>query len=91
MFPPKTEAGKTVTMSDQTSKSLPLPKAKRGFKSFVEGVKREMRKVTWPTYKETNRLFGVVVAVCLLLTVVMAGLGFFFETVIGLITKTGTK
>jgi hypothetical protein len=48
-----------------------------------------MRKVSWPAYKETNRLFGVVVAVCLLLTGIMAGLGFFFQTFIGLITKTG--
>ena len=76
-------------MSEQTPRSLPLPKAKRGVKSFYEGVKREMRKVSWPTYKETNRLFGVVVTVCLLLTVVMAVLGYFFETVINIITKTG--
>lgn len=68
-----------------------MPKSKRGPKSFFEGVKRELRKVTWPTYKETNRLFGVVVVVCLLLTVVMAGLGFVFDSLIGIITKTGTK
>jgi preprotein translocase SecE subunit len=78
-------------MSEQTSKSLPLPKSKRGPKSFFEGVKREMRKVSWPAYKETNRLFGVVVTVCLMLTVVMAVLGMFFDTVIGLITKTGGR
>ena len=78
-------------MSEQTSKSLPLPKSKRGPKSFIEGVKREMRKVSWPAYKETNRLFGVVITVCLLLTGIMATLGFFFETLIGLITKTGGK
>ena len=66
-----------------------MPKAKRGVKSFFEGVKREMRKVTWPTYKETNRLFGVVVTVCLMLIVVMAVLGTFFDTIIGFITKTG--
>ena len=76
-------------MAEQTSNKLPLPKSKRGPKSFFEGVKREMRKVSWPAYKETNRLFGVVVAVCLLLTVIMAGLGTFFDVVIGLITKTG--
>ena len=66
-----------------------MPKAKRGVKSFFEGVKREMRKVTWPTYKETNRLFGVVVTVCAMLTVVMAVLGVFFDTIIGFITRTG--
>ncbi len=76
-------------MSDQTNKSLPLPSSKRGPKSFFQGVKREMRKVSWPAIKETNRLFGVVVAVCLMLIVIMASLGFFFETIINLITKTG--
>ncbi|MBS1701991.1 MAG: preprotein translocase subunit SecE [Armatimonadetes bacterium] len=60
-------------------------------KSFFEGVKREMRKVTWPTYQETNRLFGVVVVVCLLLIVMMTGLGYVFDTLIGLIIKTGGK
>ncbi|MBI1333574.1 MAG: preprotein translocase subunit SecE [Armatimonadetes bacterium] len=78
-------------MSEQTSRSLPIPKAKRGVKSFFEGVKREMRKVTWPTYQETNRLFGVVVVVCLLLIVMMTGLGYVFDTLIGLIIKTGGK
>ncbi len=78
-------------MSEQTSKSLPLPKSKRGPKSFIEGVKREMRKVSWPAYKETNRLFGVVVAVCILLTGIMAVLGIFFETLIDIITKTGGR
>ena len=78
-------------MAEQTSNKLPLPTSKRGPKSFFEGVKREMRKVSWPAYKETNRLFGVVVAVCLLLTVIMAGLGQFFEVVINLITKTGGR
>lgn len=79
-------------MSEQTSRpSLPLPKAKRGVKSFFEGVKREMKKVSWPTYKETNRLFGVVIAVCLILTVVMGVLGFTFETIINLITRTGSR
>ena len=77
-------------MAEQTSSKLPLPKSKRGPKSFFEGVKREMRKVSWPAFKETNRLFGVVVAVCLLLTVIMAVLGQFFQVLIGLITKTGS-
>lgn len=50
-----------------------------------------MKKVSWPTYKETNRLFGVVIAVCLILTVVMGVLGFTFETIINLITRTGSR
>ncbi len=77
-------------MSENQSKSLPLPNVKRGPKAFFAGVKRELKKVSWPTTQETNRLFGVVVAVCILLIVVMGVLGFAFQTIIDLITKTGT-
>lgn len=68
-----------------------MPKAKRGMKSFFEGVKRELRKVSWPTYKETNRLFGVVVSVCVLLAVVMTALGFGFEAIVNILTKNGGR
>lgn len=78
-------------MSEQPSRSLPMPKTKRGMKSFFEGVKREMKKVSWPTYQETNRLFGVVVAVCFILVVIMSILGFAFQTIVDLITKPGGK
>jgi preprotein translocase subunit SecE len=77
-------------MSEQQAK-LPMPKTKRGLGTFFAEVKREIKKVSWPTPKETNRLFGVVLAVCLILTVVMAGLGYLFETLINLLTKTGSK
>jgi preprotein translocase subunit SecE len=77
-------------MSEQQAK-LPLPQAKRGLSSFFADVKRELKKVSWPTRTETNRLFGVVLAVCVILTAVMAGLGFIFENFVNLITKTGSK
>lgn len=76
-------------MSENQSK-LPLPNVKRGAKPFIAGVKRELKKVSWPTYAETNRLFGVVVSVCVLLIVVMGVLGFFFETAVHILTSTGT-
>lgn len=78
-------------MSEQPSRSLPMPKAKRGMKSFFEGVKREMKKVSWPTPQETHRLFGVVVTVCFILVLVMSILGYAFETLVNMITKTGGK
>ena len=77
-------------MSEKQPSTIALPNVKRGIKPFFAGVKRELKKVSWPTYKETNRLFGVVVSVCVLLIVVMGVLGFTFETLINLITRTGT-
>jgi len=43
---------------------IPLPKSKRGMRGFLTEVVRELKKVTWPTHKETTRLTGVVMAVC---------------------------
>ena len=77
-------------MSEKPTSTIALPNDKRGVKPFFAGVKRELKKVSWPTTKETNRLFGVVVSVCVLLIVVMGVLGFFFETLINLITRTWT-
>jgi preprotein translocase subunit SecE len=77
-------------MSEQQAK-LPLPQVKRGLGTFFAEIKRELKKVSWPTPSETNRLFGVVLAVCVILIVVMAGLGFLFENLVNLLTKTGSK
>ena len=62
-------------------RGVPVPKMKRGFGAFITDVRRELTKVSWPTIPETHRLTGVVLAVCLLLTVVLGVL----SGVIGLI------
>ncbi len=67
--------------------SLPLPKAKRGVKGFFNEVMREMKKVTWPTKAETNRLTTVVLGVCVIIVVILTVLGYLFQSVISLITK----
>lgn len=56
--------------------SLPRPRSKRGVKGFFAEVGREMKKVHWPKPKETNRLTGVVLTVCTLLTLIL----FLFST-----------
>jgi preprotein translocase SecE subunit len=71
--------------------NLPIPKMNRGAGSFFADLKRELKKVSWPTTKETNRLFGVVIAVCVLLAAVMGILGFAFDLLVTLITKSGAK
>lgn len=64
----------------QTSGDLPMPNLKRrGLKGFYRDVIREMRHVTWPSRAETNRLTGVVLAVCLLVIVILTALSLVFE------------
>ena len=46
-----------------------------------------MRKVNWPPRAETNRLTGVVLAVCLMLTVVLTGMSYVFDNIVRLLTK----
>lgn len=75
-------------MSEQNANSLPVPNMKRGPKAFIAGVKREMKKVSWPTPKETNRLFGVVLAVCLILILTMTVLGYTFDFIISILTNS---
>lgn len=68
--------------------SIPLPKSKRGFKQYWVDVAREMKKVTWPPHSETNRLTGVVLAVCILMVLILTGFHLVFETVVHLLTKS---
>jgi preprotein translocase SecE subunit len=67
--------------------SVPIPKSKRGLKGFFNEVLREMKKVSWPTKTETNRLTGVVLIVCAGLVVLFLALSYIFDTVVTLITK----
>ncbi|MEZ0327699.1 MAG: preprotein translocase subunit SecE [Fimbriimonas sp.] len=67
--------------------SLPTPKIRRGLKSFFQDVIREMKKVTWPTKPETNRLTGVVLVVCTGLVVILSVLGELFHLIIQFVTK----
>jgi preprotein translocase subunit SecE len=60
---------------------------RRGLKGYFADVGREMKKVTWPTRHETNRLTGVVLIVCAMLVAILSVLGFVFEQVIDLVTK----
>jgi preprotein translocase SecE subunit len=66
--------------------SIPLPKSKRGFRQYWVDVGREMRKVTWPPHSETNRLTGVVLAVCALLLLILYGFHLVFQTLVNLVT-----
>ncbi len=78
------------TNQDEPSKgrgSLPIPKSKRGMKGFFSEVQREMKKVSWPTRAETNRLTFVVLSVCAGLVVLFTSMSFLFDNVVNLLTK----
>lgn len=72
---------KTQKTVAPTAGALPTPKMKRGIKGFFAEVSRELKKVTWPPYKEVNRLTGVVLGVCALVVLTL--------TVMSLVVATG--
>jgi preprotein translocase SecE subunit len=73
--------------SRKAAGSLPIPSSRRGIKGFFNEVNREMRKVSWPSVHETNRLTGVVLALCVAMAAILTGMGYFFDTLVRLITK----
>ncbi|MCU0315777.1 MAG: preprotein translocase subunit SecE [Fimbriimonadaceae bacterium] len=65
-----------MSTTDKTSASkpagVPLPSRKRGgIKGFFRDVIAEMKKVIWPTPRETTRLTGVVLGVCALVVILL--------------------
>jgi preprotein translocase subunit SecE len=71
----------------QPAGSIPLPKAKRGLKSFFTDVVRELKKVTWPTRKETNRMTGVVLAICALIVGILTLMNIVVDTVLRILNS----
>jgi preprotein translocase SecE subunit len=67
--------------------SVPIPRSKRGLKGFLNEVSREMKKVSWPTRTETNRLTGVVLGVCVLVGGIMIVMSTFFDFLVKMITQ----
>ncbi|AKL97068.1 protein translocase subunit SecE [Clostridium aceticum] len=45
---------------------------------YLKGVKSELRKVNWPTREELKNNTGVVIASCLLATILLWALDTFF-------------
>jgi preprotein translocase SecE subunit len=69
-----------------TGGAVPLPKSKRGVKAFFADVMRELKKVTWPKPSETNRMTGVVMAVCLLVVIILTAMSYLVDTIMKLLT-----
>lgn len=70
----------------QPSGQIPVPKATRGgLKGYINDVNRELKKVDWPPVKETNRLTGVVLAVCAMIAIAMTVMSYAIDTIIRLV------
>ena len=54
----------------------------RGFKAFIEGVIREMRRVVWPTLPDTARLTAMVLIVCVVFVVYLWAAGIVVDTLL---------
>jgi preprotein translocase SecE subunit len=67
--------------------TLPIPRSRRGLRGFYNEVLREMKKVSWPTRAETNRLTGVVLGVCFLIGAIMMTMSWAFGVVVDILTK----
>jgi preprotein translocase subunit SecE len=65
-----------------------MPKSRRGLKGFYNEVVREMKKVSWPTRAETNRLTFVVLVVCAGLVVIFISLSFLFDNLVMILTRS---
>ena len=68
------------------SGSIAVPKSKRGMKGYFAEVKREIKKVSWPTVPETHRLTGVVLGVCAMIVAILTSLGTVFGFVVDFLT-----
>lgn len=66
--------------------SIAVPKSKRGMKGYFAEVKREIKKVSWPTVPETHRLTGVVLGVCAMIVAILTGLGLVFGFIVDFLT-----
>ncbi len=71
----------------QPASSVPLPKMRKGLKGFYRDVLREMKHVHWPTRHETNRLTGVVLAICALTVLILTALSQVFQVVFDIILR----
>jgi preprotein translocase SecE subunit len=73
----------------KAASTVPVPKMKRGVRGFFRDVGREMRHVTWPGNKETTRLTGVVITVCVAIIIFLFLLSRFFDTLFTIIFRGG--
>ena len=72
----------------QPQGSVAVPNIKKkGLKGFYKDIVREMKHVNWPSMHESNRLTGVVLAVCFIAAGTLFGLSIIFNTLYNFLLK----
>lgn len=60
---------------------------KSGVMNFFRGVKSEVKRITWPSKKETKKAFIAVAIFVLIYVILVGGLDFVFQNLSELILK----
>ena len=74
-------------MANEPTGKVALPTSRRGAKGFFAETSRELRKVSWPSPRDTTRLTGIVLTVCVLIACVLLVLQSVFGIVIDILEK----
>jgi preprotein translocase subunit SecE len=89
----KAEKGKEKSRSPEKEKPQ-KPQGESALTRFSEGISRyyretrgELRRVTWPTREESQRLTGVVIAVTIAFALFLGALDFVFSTLVGALIR----
>lgn len=61
---------------------VPVPDMRRGIRGFFEDVKRELKRVIWPSRSDTVRLTGTVLIVCVLFILYLWTVGYIVDVII---------
>ncbi len=56
-------------------------------KSFIEDLKREFKRINWPSREEALRLSGVVIVISLIVAAFLGALDYIFSTILKHIIK----
>ena len=54
----------------------------RGIRTFIAEAQRELRRVEWPTRKETVRLTGIVIGISLLIAAFLGLFDYVFSRIL---------
>jgi preprotein translocase SecE subunit len=74
-------------MANESVGKVALPSSRRGVKGFISETTRELRKVSWPSPKETTRLTGVVLTVCIGQAFILLSMQAIFGQIITILEK----
>lgn len=88
----KTEKGKEKSQSpdkekQQREKINAITRFSEGARRYFRETRGELRRVTWPTREESQRLTLVVIGVTIVFAVFLGALDFVFSTLVGEIIR----